>query len=119
MTDIKHTKQEIDATGQAVGRLASKIAMILRGKDKPTFVRNIDEGGRVVVLNAGKVKFTGRKLMQKDYYHHTMHPGGIKRTPMKKVFDNDPAEVIRHAVKRMLPDNHQRDELMKRLTFKS
>lgn len=119
MENIKHNKQEIDATGQAVGRLASKIAMILRGKDKPTFVHNIDEGGRVVVLNADKVKFTGRKLVQKDYYHHTMHPGGIKRTPMKKVFDNDPADVIRHAVKRMLPDNRQRDALMIRLTFKS
>ena len=57
--------------------------------------------------------------MQKDYYHHSMHPGGIKRVPMKKVFDKDPAEVIRHAVKRMLPDNHQRDALMIRLTFKS
>lgn len=118
MTDIKRTKIELDATGQAVGRLASKIAMILRGKDKPTFVRNIDEGSRVVVKNADKVKFTGRKLEQKDYYHHSMHPGGIKRTPMKKIFVKDPNEVIRKAVLRMLPSNRQRTNLMLRLSFK-
>lgn len=118
MNEIKRTKTELDATGQAVGRLASKIAMILRGKDKPTFVRNIDEGGKVVVKNADKVKFTGRKLEQKDYYHHSMHPGGIKRTPMKKVFLKDPAEVIRKAVLRMLPDNRQRSAMMQRLSFK-
>jgi len=115
---LKRNKIKLDATGQAVGRLASHIAMILRGKHKPTFVRNIDEGDAVVVLNAGKVKFTGRKLEQKDYYHHSMYPGGIKRVPMKKVFIKDPNEVIRKAVLRMLPDNRQRTNLMLRLSFK-
>lgn len=118
MIEIKHNKQEIDATGMAVGRLASRIAMLLRGKHKPTFQPHIDNGDRVIVLNAGKVKFTGRKLVQKDYYHHSMHPGGIKRTPMKKLFDKDPGEVVRLAVKRMLPDNRQRSKLMQRLTIK-
>ena len=118
MTDKKRTKTELDATGQAVGRLASQIAMILRGKDKPTFVRNVDEGGKVIVKNVDKVKFTGRKLEQKDYYHHTMHPGGIKSISMKKVFDKNPTELIRRAVYGMLPKNRTRDEIMKRLKIK-
>jgi large subunit ribosomal protein L13 len=115
------TKREtikIDATGKAVGRLASQIATILRGKHKPTFVPRIEDGDAVVVLNAGKVKFTGRKLEQKDYYHHSMHPGGIKRIPMKGLFEKNPNEVIRKAVLRMLPDNRQKTNLMLRLSFK-
>lgn len=119
MNSIKHNKHEIDATGMAVGRLASKVAMLLRGKNKATFSPDIDNGDSVAVINAGQVKFTGRKLVQKDYYHHTMHPGGIKRTPMKKVFEQNPEEVIRHAVLRMLPDNRQRSNLMQRLTIKA
>ena len=109
---------EIDATGQAVGRLATEISRLLRGKNKATFEPRIDAGDMVVVLNASKVKFTGRKLVQKDYYHHTMFPGGIKRTPMKHVFEDDPTDVIRRAVNGMLPKNKQRGEMMKRLTFK-
>ena len=117
--EIKRKKQEIDATGQAVGRMSSKIAMILRGKDKPDFAPHIDNGSFVTVVNASQVKFTGDKLVQKDYYHHTMHPGGIKRTPMKKIFDKDPGEVIRRAVYGMLPKNKLRDEMMKRLVIKN
>ena len=93
--------------------------MILRGKNKPDFTPHIDSGDHVSVVNAGAVKFTGRKLVQKDYYHHTMYPGGIKRTPMKKVFDIDPTEVIRKAVYGMLPKNKLRDGMMKRLTIKA
>lgn len=110
---------EIDATGKAVGRLATEIAIILRGKDKADFLPHIDSGDNVTVINASKVKFTGRKLVQKDYYHHTHYPGGIVRTPMKKVLENNPAEVIRHAVNGMLPKNRLRVEKMKRLTIKA
>lgn len=106
---------EIDATGRAVGRIATEVAMILRGKNKPDFSPHIDSGDNVVVLNVSKVKFTGKKLAQKDYYHHTMYPGGIKRTPMKKVFDRDPREVLKKAVYGMLPKNKLRGEMMKRL----
>lgn len=113
----KRTIHELDASNMAVGRLASKIALFLCGKNAPSFVPYRDDGGAVVVKNARQVKFTGRKLVQKDYYHHTMYPGGIKRTPMKKVFEQDPREVIRHAVYGMLPKNRQRDERMKRLTI--
>jgi large subunit ribosomal protein L13 len=108
---------ELDATGQAVGRLSTQIAMILMGKHSPDYDRSLDTGDKVNIINADKVIFTGRKLAQKDYYHHSMHPGGIKRTPMKKVFLLDPSEVIRHAVNGMVPKNRQREELMKRLTF--
>ncbi|MFA6427438.1 MAG: 50S ribosomal protein L13 [Candidatus Magasanikbacteria bacterium] len=114
-TVIKRNTVEIDAAGQAVGRVATQIAKALMGKNSATFERHIDRGDKVVVHNASKVKFTGKKLVQKDYYHHTMHPGGIKRTPLKKVFDAKPHEVIERAVYGMLPKNRQRDELMKRL----
>ncbi len=117
--DIKREKHEIDATGQSVGRLASKIAMILRGKHKPSFVPNIDSGDFVTIINAKQVKFTGSKLVQKDYFHHTMYPGGLRRTPMKKIFDKDPGEVIRRAVYGMLPKNRLRDDMMKRLVIKN
>jgi len=116
---INRKKIELDASGQAVGRLASQIAMILRGKTKPDFEPHIDSGDYVTVKNAGKVKFTGKKLVQKDYYHHTMHPGGLRRTPMKKVFDEDPTEVLRRAVYGMLPKNKLRNGMMKRLTIKA
>ena len=112
---MKRETITIDATGQAVGRVATQVALALRGKNKPTFAPHIDAGDIVQVVNAGKVKFTGRKLVQKDYYHHTQYPGGLKRTPMKKVFDKNPAEVIRRAVMGMLPKNKLRSEMIKRL----
>ncbi|OGH73783.1 MAG: 50S ribosomal protein L13 [Candidatus Magasanikbacteria bacterium RIFCSPHIGHO2_02_FULL_51_14] len=118
MAVIQRQHREIDAAGRAVGRVATEVAMILRGKNKPTFVPNQDAGDFVTVTNAGKVKFTGRKLVQKDYYHHTMYPGGIKRTPMKKIFDRDPAEVVKRAVYGMLPKNSLRELMMKRLVIK-
>ncbi len=117
--EITRKKIELDATGKAAGRLATQIAMILRGKTKPGFVPHIDSGDYVTVINASKIKFTGKKLVQKDYYHHTMHPGGLRRTPMKKIFDKDPTEVIRRAVYGMLPKNKLRDGMMKRLTIKA
>lgn len=119
MNQIKRDKIELDATDKAPGRLAAAIAMALRGKTKPGFAPHIDAGASVTVINASKLKFTGRKLAQKDYYHHTQHAGGIKRTPMKKVFENDPAKVIIHAVNGMLPKNKLRVEMMKRLTIKA
>lgn len=109
---------EIDAAGESVGRVASRAARILMGKTDVSYEPRIDSGTSVTITNAGKVRFTGRKLVQKDYYHHTMYPGGIKRTPMKKVFDQDPTDVMRRAVNGMLPKNNRRGELMKRLTIR-
>lgn len=116
---FKRNKIEIDASGKAVGRVATQVAMALRGKNKPGFAPHLDHGDAVTILNAGKVKFTGRKLVQKDYYHHTMHPGGIKRTPMQKVFTQNPTTVMRKAVNGMLPKNKLRKEMLKRLTIKA
>ena len=108
---------EIDAAGKAVGRVAAQIAKILQGKNKAAYVPNLDEGDKILLKNASKVLFTGRKLEQKDYKHHSMYPGGLKVRSMKKVFDKNPAEVMRHAVYGMLPKNRRRDEFMKRLTI--
>lgn len=121
MSTIQKTREtiELDATGIALGRLATKIAMVLQGKHKAQYIPHLDTGDKVVVINGGLIKLTGRKLEQKDYKHHTMFPGGLKTTPMKKVFLENPAKVLEHAVYGMLPKNRTRDELMKRLTIKT
>ena len=94
----------IDAENVVVGRLASFIAMRLRGKHRPDYTPNVDCGDYVVVVNAQKVKFTGRKLEQKIYYRHTGHPGGIKSTTPQKVLNGRfPERVLEKAVERMLP----------------
>lgn len=116
---IQRARHEIDAAGKPVGRIATQVAMMLRGKNKPSFSPNIDEGDFVTVTNAAQLRFTGKKLVQKDYYHHTQHPGGIKRTPMKKVFDAKPEEVLYRAVWGMLPKNKLRQDMIKRLTIKA
>jgi len=118
-TDIKREHHVIDAEGKAPGRIATEVAMILRGKNKPSFAPHIDAGDYVRVINAGKLNFTGLKLVQKDYYHHTMYPGGLKTTSMKKVFENDPADVVKRAVYGMLPKNKLRDGMFKRLTVEA
>ncbi len=110
---------EINAEGRAVGRVASEVAKALQGKAEAGYTPHLDPAIKVVVLNAGKVIFTGRKLAQKDFRHHTMHPGGLKVKSMKSVFVKDPTEVMRHAVAGMLPKNRRRDEFMKRLSVKA
>jgi len=117
--EIKREIIQVDATDKAVGRVASEVAKMLMGKNKPTFVRHIDKGDFVVINNAKAVKFTGKKLVQKDYYFHSGHPGGLKTTSMKKVFDADPTDVMRRAIYSMLPKNKLRDGMMKRLTIKA
>lgn len=116
---IKRENHEIDAAGRAVGRIASEVALLLRGKNKPTFTPHIDAGDFVTVVNMSEVKFTGRKLVQRDYRKHTMHPGGLLRTAMKHVFEKNPAEVLRKAVYGMLPKNKLREEMIKRLIIKN
>ncbi len=118
MASIKRKKHELDATNQAPGRLATKIATLLSGKHKASFVPHRDMGDKVVVINADKVLFTGKKLDQKEFLHHTMHPGGLKRVPVKKVMAEKPEDVIRHAVVKMLPKNKLREARLLRLSFK-
>ena len=94
----------IDAEGLVVGRLASTVANILRGKHKPSFTPHVDCGDHVIIINADKVKFTGRKMTDKIYYKHTGHPGGIKETTPAKVLEGRfPERVLEKAVQRMIP----------------
>jgi large subunit ribosomal protein L13 len=94
----------IDADGIVLGRLASKVSMILRGKHKPSFTPHADCGDHVIIINAEKVKFTGKKLDDKLYYWHTGHPGGIKSRTARQIIEGKfPDRVIRMAVKRMIP----------------
>ena len=93
----------IDAEGQTLGRLCTQIAMILRGKNKPTFTPNVDTGDYVVVVNAAKVAFTGKKLDQKIYYRHSEYVGGLKETTLREMLEKKPEKVVEMAVKGMLP----------------
>lgn len=93
----------VDAEGVPLGRLATQVATFLRGKHKPTFTAHLDMGDNVIVLNAAKVKLTGLKLEKKVYLHHTGYMGGQRVTPIKKLMDSRPEEVIMRAVKGMLP----------------
>lgn len=115
---IKRQVHKIDATDQAIGRLATKIAILLRGKNKPEYIPNIDNGDIVEVINIKKLKFTGKKFDQKKYYHYSGYPGGLKTKKMDEVFAKNPGEVLKKAVKQMLPANRLRDAMMKRLIVK-
>ena len=94
---------EIDAKNAVVGRLATVISKIIRGKNKTTFTPHMDDGDFVVVKNIEQIKFTGNKFQNKKYYRHTGHPGGIKVTTPEKLHEKKPSEVLKLAVKRMLP----------------
>lgn len=104
-TDIVKKWHVVDADGLVVGRLASRVAMILRGKDKPIFTPHTDTGDFVIIINADKVRFTGNKLEQKAYYHHTGYPGGIKKEMAKDIMKESPERIITTAVRGMLPKN--------------
>ena len=93
----------VDADGQVLGRMAAQIASILRGKNKPEFTPNEDVGDYVVVVNAAKIKVTGRKLDQKIYYHHSEYVGGMKETTLREMMAKKPEKVVELAVKGMLP----------------
>ena len=105
----------VDASGKTVGRLASEIAHLIRGKDDPKFTRHVDGGCEVVVVNASKVVFTGNKLEAKLYRHHTLYPGGLKETKAKRVLETKPERVIREAVEGMLPGGILGHRLLRRL----
>ena len=101
--DLNSKWFEIDATGAVVGRLATVVSKILRGKNKATFTPHMDSGDFVVVKNVDQLKFTGNKFSNKKYYRHTGHPGGIKETTPESLAKKKPGEVLKLAVKRMLP----------------
>ena len=95
----------VDAEGQTVGRLATKVASLLRGKHKPFFTLHVDTGDFVIVINAGKVKLTGKRMDQKEYYHNTLYPGGARFEKFKDVKATKPEMIIESAVRGMLPKN--------------
>lgn len=102
-SEVQRDWHVVDATGQTLGRLATQIATLLRGKHKPTFSPNIDGGDFVVVVNAEKVRLTGRKEDQKMYYRHSGYPGGFKAIPYRRMMNTHPDRILRFAVKGMLP----------------
>ena len=105
----------IDARGQVLGRLASEVAKILRGKDKPIFTPHVDTGDYVVIVNAANIRLTGNKLKDKVYYHHTGYPGGIKSITADELMEKNPTEIINTAVKGMLPKNKLGRQIIKKL----
>ena len=105
VNDVQKKWYIVDAQGKTLGRLASQLAAILRGKHKPTYTPHMDMGDNVVVVNAGKVVLTGRKAEQKVYYRHSGYPGGLKTTSFSDMIEKKPTQVITIAVKGMLPHN--------------
>lgn len=105
----------VDATGKTLGRLASSIAAILRGKHRADFSTHIDTGDFVVVINAEKLNYTGKKFTDKIYYHHTMYPDGLRRRPLGRLLKEQPEEVIKKAVWGMLPKDRLGRDIFKKL----
>jgi len=113
--DIDRKWYVVDANNVILGRLASRIAQILRGKHKPIWAPHVDCGDFVVIVNADKVRVTGRKADQKVYYHHSGYPGGLKATPYRRMMAKKPEFIIREAVRGMLPKNKLGRKMLKKL----
>ena len=113
--DINRKWYVVDAEGVVLGRLASQVASILRGKNKPTFTPNVDTGDYVIIINAGKAVLTGNKLDQKKYYHHTGFVGGLKETTYRKLMAEKPEFAVRKAIVGMLPKGPLGRQMAKKL----
>jgi large subunit ribosomal protein L13 len=105
----------IDASGKTLGRLASRVASVLRGKHKPTFTPNVDTGDHIVIINADKIHLTGDKLKTKLYIHHTGYPGGLKTATARELHAKRPTELLSRAVKGMLPKNPLGKQMARKL----
>ncbi len=114
-TDVTRRWYVIDASQAPLGRVATQIAQLLTGKEKPQFTKHIDVGDFVIVINAANTVATGKKLQQKMYYRHSSYPGGLKETSLAEKLEKDPGFAITNAVRGMLPINKLRDERLKRL----
>lgn len=115
ISDVEKNWHLVDAEDKVLGRLAVKIATILSGKNKAQYSPNADLGDFVVVVNAEKVKVTGNKFSQKNYYHHTGYPGGLKTKSFEKMQEDSPEKIIEKAVKGMLPKNKLANQIIKKL----
>ncbi len=112
---IKRKWVLVDAQGEVLGRLASQVAGILRGKNKPVYTPHLDTGDEVIIINAREVLVTGKKREQKIYYHHSGYPGGLKSVNFSTLFEKKPERVLTKAVKRMLPHNKLGRAMLKKL----
>jgi len=115
LSDIKRLWHLVDVKGEVLGRISSKIAVLLMGKGKPYFSKNLDCGDYVVVINAKDVKVTGRKELLKKYYTYSGYPGGLQIETLGSLRQRKPEEIIRHAVSGMLPQNKLQDKMLARL----
>ena len=113
--DVTRTWYVVDAEGQTLGRLATKVANVLRGKHKPTYTPHIDGGDYVIVVNANKVVLTGNKLNDKMYYNHSRYTGGLRERTAKEMIENYPVEMVERAVKGMLPKGRLGRQMYKKL----
>lgn len=113
--EIERDWYVVDATDRVLGRLASRIATVLRGKHKPTFSRHLDVGDHVIVVNADKIRVTGNKADQKMYFRHSGYMGGDRQIPFQRMLDKHPDRVITLAVKGMLPKNSLREKMLRKL----
>ena len=114
-SEVEREWYVVDATGQTLGRLASRVATVLRGKHKPVYSPSVDTGDHVIVINADKIHVTGRKLDQKIYYRYSGYPGGLKETTLRIMLDKRPTRVIRLAVRGMLPKNRLGRQMLRKL----
>ena len=114
-SDIQRRWWVIDASGRTLGKVATEAASLLQGKGKPAFARHLDVGDFVVVVNAAKVRVTGKKADQKVYYHHTLYPGGLKAATFSKMLKDHPVRPVEHAVRGMLPHNRLGRAMARRL----
>ena len=112
--DIKPKWHMIDANGEILGRLAVTVAKVIRGKHKPTFTPHVDTGDFVIIINAHKVRLTGNKMKNKTYYRHTGYPGGIRSISAEKLLQKKPEEVLRKAIRGMLPKNSLGRHILKK-----
>lgn len=113
--DITRQWYVVDAEGKTLGRLASEVAMVLRGKHKPMYTPHIDCGDYVIVVNAEKIVVTGKKRQNKIYKHHTGYPGGLREVAFEKLLKEKPEEIIKHAVKGMMPSGKLGRQMFKKL----
>ena len=114
-SDVQRQWLVVDAEGRTLGRLATQVAMVLRGKHKPIYTPHIDTGDHVVVINADKIVLTGRKGEDKQYFHHTLYPGGASFTSIRTVMQKHPERVVMRAVQGMMPKNRLGRAMMKKL----
>ena len=113
--DIERTWYVVDAEGKTLGRLATEVARILRGKHKPIYTPHVDTGDYVIIVNADKVRVTGKRLDQKKYYRHSGYMGGLKETTLRTMLDKHPERVLQLAVKGMMPKNRLGRKMFKKL----